>query len=60
MILRFVGSEMWRLMLMTPNLPGASEDPVVHVSEVRSTIVRIYDRNHADHGRQRKEPSNYV
>lgn len=60
MILRFVGSEMWRHMLMTPNLPGASEDSVVHVSEVRSTIVQIYDQNHADHGRQRKEPSNYV
>jgi hypothetical protein len=60
MILRFVGSEMWRLMLMTPNLPSSSDDPVEHVGDVRSAIVQIYDRNHAEHGRRRKEEPNYV
>jgi hypothetical protein len=60
MILRFVGSEMWRLMLMTRHLPSSSDDPVEHVSDVRSTIAQVYDRNHAEHDRRRKEEPNYV
>jgi hypothetical protein len=60
MFVRFVGSEMWRPMPLSGNLPGPSEDLAVHTVKAGVTIVNIEGRNKVDHGWRRKTPLNHA